>query len=375
MQLGILAVNGGSSSIRLALHESDISLRLLRSDLISCSRGRDADHPALADRLIGWLESRSTDTTIVAVGHRIVQGITHTTPARITPALLDELRRIAPFDADHLPLELALIDSIHHHYPQLPQFACFDTAFHRDLPQVARLLPIPRRYQAQGIRRYGFHGLSYAYLMEELTRVDASAAKSGRIILAHLGNGSSLAAVSCGRCMDTSMAFTPAAGTMMGTRSGDLDPGLGFYLAQSEGMTPAQFQQMVTHESGLLGVSGISSDMRELLAQQSTAQGAADAVELYCYQIRKWIGAFAATLGGLDTLVFAGGIGENSATVRQRICAQLGFLGIVIDHAANDANSAVISTEQGTVRVRVIPTDEQLMIARSVSVLLQAGTA
>ena len=237
------------------------------------------------------------------------------------------------------------------------------------MPRVAKLLPIPRRYAAKGVERYGFHGLSYAYLMEELGRLDPAAPK-GRVILAHLGNGASLAAVRDGQSMDTSMGFTPAAGLVMGTRSGDLDPGLLSFLARSEGMTPAGFDRMVNDKSGLLGVSEISSDLRELLAQEAADVRAAEAVALFCYQAKKWIGSFVAALGGLDTLVFAGGIGENAPLVRARICEGLSFLGIELNDSRNAAAEGVISSDGSRATVRVIRTDEELMIARSVYRLL-----
>jgi acetate kinase len=234
------------------------------------------------------------------------------------------------------------------------------------MPRVAKLLPIPRRFDAKGIQRYGFHGLSYAYLMEELARLGDPAAKTGRVILAHLGNGASLAAVREGQSIDTSMGFTPTAGLVMSTRSGDLDPGLAPYLARTEKMTTPQFYKMVNHESGLLGVSETTSDMRDLLAQEASDLRAAEAVALFCYQAKKWIGSFAAALGGLDTLVFAGGIGENCPAIRTRICEGLEFLGMELHEPRNSENEAVISSDTCRATVRVIRTDEELMIARSV---------
>ena len=234
------------------------------------------------------------------------------------------------------------------------------------MPRVAKLLPIPRRFDAKGIQRYGFHGLSYAYLMEELTRLGDPAATKGRVILAHLGNGASLAAVRDGKSIDTSMGFTPTAGLVMSTRSGDLDPGLAPYLARTEQMTTPQFYKMVNHESGLLGISETSSDMRDLLDHEKQDVRAAEAVALFCYQAKKWIGSFAAALGGLDTLVFAGGIGESASVVRERICEGLSFLGVKLDKARNKKNAALISTNASATKVRVICTDEELMIARSV---------
>jgi len=289
----------------------------------------------------------------------------HSKPERITPALLAELHRITPYDPDHLPREIELINAFRRRHPKLPQVACFDTAFHRTMPRVARLLPIPHRYATKGVERYGFHGLSYAYLLSELVRMGDPAATKGRVILAHLGNGASLAAVLNGESIDTSMGFTPAAGLVMSTRSGDLDPGLLSFLSRRERMTPSRFEQMVNHESGLLGISGLSSDMRDLCAKEKTNARAADAVAVFCYQAKKWIGAYAAALGGLDTLVFAGGIGENAPVIRKRICDGLGFLGVQLGAKRNAKSASLISDGKGCVSVRVIRTDEELMIARS----------
>jgi len=296
----------------------------------------------------------------------VVHGMQHTAPELVTQELLDELHRIRPYDPDHLPREIELIETFRQRHPKLPQWVCFDTAFHRTMPRVAKLLPIPRRFDAKGVQRYGFHGLSYAFLMEELARFGDSAAMKGRVILAHLGNGASLAAVRDGKSIDTSMGFTPTAGLVMSTRSGDLDPGLAPYLARTEQINAQQFYEMVNQKSGLLGVSEISSDMRDLLAQETTDVRAAEAVALFCYQAKKWIGSFAAALGGLNTLVFSAGIGENCPSIRARICDGLDFLGVELNAVRNTENSAVISTDASRVTVRVIRTDEELMIARSV---------
>jgi acetate kinase len=284
-----------------------------------------------------------------------------------------ELRQFSPFDPDHMPEEILLTEAFHRRFPDLPQVACFDTTFHHDLPCVAQMLPIPRRYEAQGVRRYGFHGLSYAFLMEELARLAGPDAAQGRVILAHLGNGASLAAVRHGNSVDTSMSFTPTAGVPMSTRSGDLDPGLVWYLARTEKMSAKQFNEMVNFRSGLLGISETSSDMRDLLKHETQDVRAAEAVALFCYQVKKWIGAFAAALGGLDTLVFAGGIGENAPPVRVRICEGLGFLGIELEEKRNAANECVISAAASRVAVRVIRTDEELMIAKTVCQVLGLG--
>jgi acetate kinase len=391
----LLIINGGSSSIRFALYDKDEPLQRLldgKLDRVGLSdtnltfrdAGRTsqdsrtidvADHRSAVAFLLDWLETQQVFASVKAVGHRLVHGLTHTEPERVTPELLDELQRIMPFDPEHLPLEIELLEALRQRHPTLPQVACFDTAFHRTMPRVASLLPIPRRYDAAGVRRYGFHGLSYEFLMQELARLGDPAATSGRVILAHLGNGASLAAVLDGNSIDTSMGFTPTSGLPMSTRSGDLDPGLVNYLACTEHMSAAKFQQMVNHESGLLGISEISSDLRDLLAQEAGDVRAAEAVALFCYQAKKWIGAFAAALGGLDTLVFAGGIGENSPQVRTRICAGLNFLGIELNESRNTQAAAMISTDASQVTVRVIRTDEELMIARAVCRVLGFSTA
>jgi acetate kinase len=308
--------------------------------------------------------------SISAVGHRIVHGLARREPARITSDVLAELRRATPYAPDHLPREIEMIEALRHRYPDLAQVACFDTAFHSGMPAVATLVPIPRRYYAKGVQRYGFHGLSYAYLLDELARIAGHEAANGRVILAHLGNGASLAAVKEGKSIDTSMGFTPAAGLVMSTRTGDLDPGVASFLARTEAMTATEFHRMVNHESGLLGVSELSSDMRDLLSREVEEARAADAVALFCYQAKKWMGAFAAALGGLDTLVFSAGIGERSATIRARVCDGLNFLGIELDDARNAAHAAVISTDASRVTVRVMRTDEEVMIARLVSRVL-----
>ena len=388
----ILTVNGGSSSIKFALFEAGESIRrawdgsIERIGLAGATfavKGSEnfsrplavPNHTVAVNVLMNWIEERSGHDALTAVGHRVVHGGPKYFEAdRITPEMVEELHHLSPFDPDHLPEEILLTEAFHRRFPDLPQVACFDTAFHHDLPQVARLLPIPRRYEAQGVRRYGFHGLSYAFLMGELGRLEGSETAQGRVILAHLGNGASLAAVRHGKSIDTSMSFTPTAGVPMSTRSGDLDPGLVWYLARTENRSAKQFNEMVNFQSGLLGVSETSSDMHDLLEHETQDVRAAEAVALFCYQVKKWIGAFAAALGGLDTLVFAGGIGENAPVVRTRICDGLGFLGIELEEKRNAANAGVISAAAGRVAVRVIHTDEELMIARTVCRVLGLGS-
>ncbi|MEO6906348.1 MAG: acetate/propionate family kinase, partial [Abditibacteriaceae bacterium] len=268
---------------------------------------------------------------------------------------------------EHLPEEIKLIEVFKKRYPKLKQVACFDTSFHSSMPAVAKLLALPRRYYEMGIQRYGFHGLSYAYLMEELKHVAGEDDAKGRVILAHLGNGASLAAVNDGKSKDTSMGFTPTSGLPMGTRTGDLDPGVAWYLMQYENLNPEQFSHLINHESGLLGVSETSADMRELLKIKDKDSRAKEAIELFCYQTKKWIGSFVAALGGLDVLVFSGGIGENSPEVRSAICDNMEFFGIELNEIKNVKNEAVISTNTSKVMVRVIKTNEQLMIAKLVN--------
>jgi len=388
--MSVLTINSGSSSIKFALYKTgDPFERLLygkvdRIGLTGTSldfnnltknkkgniRIEVSDHKSVANFLIDWMEKQVDFSLLRGVGHRVVFGMKHTEPELITQKLLDELHRITTYDPDHLPAEIELIEVFSQRYPNLSQVACFDTAFHRTMPRVAKLLPIPRRFDKIGIQRYGFHGLSYAWLIEELIRVAGKKVGKGRVILAHIGNGASLAAVHKGKSVDTSMGFTPAGGMIMGTRPGDLDPGVAWYMMKSENLTPKKFNNLINHESGLLGISETSSDMRDLLAKESDDIRAAEAVALFCYQAKKWIGSFAAALGGLDTLVFAGGIGENSPKIRTRICEGLGFLGIELEEKRNLENGPIISKDNSKAAVRIIHTDEEWMIAKIVSQLI-----
>ncbi len=389
----LLTINGGSSSIRFSVYDAGETPRRRldgKVDRIGSSGTNLAvndsdgspqpplhlaadDHRTAAGFLLDWLEAQPVFASVKAAGHRIVHGVDYSEPELVTPKLLAELHRNAQYAPDHLPRELELIEEILRRRPKLPQVVCFDSAFHRTMPRVAKLLPIPRRYAEKGVERYGFHGLSYSYLIDELERLDPTVAQ-GRVILAHLGSGASLAAVRNGKSVDTSMGFTPTAGLVMGTRAGDLDPGLVYYLARTERMPAAQFQRMVNHESGLLGVSGMSSDLRDLCELEATNVRAAEAVDLFCYQVKKWIGCFAAALGGLDALVFAAGIGENSPVIRQRICEGLGFLGVELNPKRNAKNAPLISPDSGRVKVRIIRTNEEIMIARSVTRVLNPSS-
>jgi acetate kinase len=279
--------------------------------------------------------------------------------------LLAELRSLIPFAPLHLPSAIQCIEAVRAHFPDLPQVVCFDTAFHRNMPELAQRFPLPRELWYDGVRRYGFHGLSYEYIVSAL-----GTEGRGRLVIAHLGNGASLAAVRDGRSMDTTMGFTPTGGVMMGTRSGDLDPGVLLHLMNEMGYTPHQIDDLVSRHSGLLGLSGISPDMKTLLEQRDREPHAAQAIELFCYQLRKQIGAFAAVLGGLDDLVFTGGIGERAAPVRAEVCHGLEHLGVIVDDELNAVHAEVISRPGSACTVRVIPTNEDLMIARHVRELL-----
>lgn len=386
----ILTINGGSSSVRFSVYEDGEKLRPVFLGAIE-NVGRD--HTKLsytnvdgkkterhhvhalnvseaAQLILGLLEREGYHLSFHAVGYRIVYGMNHTRPEVITPELLKELNAISAYDPEHMPGELELIDAFQKRYPTLMHVACFDTAFHAKMPKVAKWISIPRRFQTAGVQRYGFHGLSYAYLMYELEHIAGPDAANGKVILVHLGNGASLAAVDGGKSMDTSMGFTPTAGIPMGTRSGDLDPGVAWYLMQVQKLTPEQFNHLVNHESGMLGISETTSDMRELLEKEDTDVRAAEAIEFFCYQIKKWIGSFAAALGGLDTLVFTGGIGEHAPQIRERICNGLQFLGITLDTPRNLRNEEIISV--GRIQVRVIKTNEELMIARLVKTTLNS---
>lgn len=385
-----LTINGGSSSIkfavaaleqppkkllsgeidRIGLGDSQLSVR--QPGQAPTQQPVDAaDHSRAVEHLIAWLEARIGFESIAAVGHRIVHGGPNLwRPQWVSPELIAELKRISPWDPNHLPAEIDLIEAFGRHCPGLPQVVCFDTAFHHDLPRVAQRLPLPRRFEAEGIRRYGFHGLSYTFLLQELERIAGAEVAAGRVILAHLGAGASLAAVRERKSIDTSMAFTPTAGLLMATRSGDLDPGLLVHLLRSQNLSADALDDLLNRKSGLIGISETTPDMRDLLSREASDSRAADAVASFCYQAKKWIGSFSAALGGLDTLVFAGGIGENAAEVRRRICDGLEYLGIRLDAAGNDAHAAVISADGSPTTVRVIRTDEESVIAAAVRSLL-----
>ncbi len=388
----ILTLNAGSSSLKAAVYtasDSDEPLAVAQVDRIGTPDGRlhttgpsgqpardhrlgSIDHAAALDAVLHWLRQESDLHPVHAVAHRVVHGGDYTEPQRITPDVVRELRRLVAVDPDHLPQTLLAIRSIGRSYRRVPQVACFDTAFHRTLPSVARMYPLPSRFEEAGVRRYGFHGLSCEYIVSALRTNDPRAADS-RLIIAHLGNGASMTAVYRGRSIDTTMGFSPAGGLMMGTRTGDLDPGVLLYALRRERLKAPALNRLVNAEAGLLGVSGTTSDMHDLLEREATDPRAAAAVALFCYLAKKAVGSLLAVLGGLDTLVFTGGIGEHSPIIRDRIAAGLGAFGIDIDAGRNATHGAVISSDTSQVAVRVMQTNEDLVLARHARRLLFSG--
>ena len=380
----VLAVNTGSSSIKFSLYECGVAEELLftgsltriglkegrfsvmdpEGNFIDCEKVEVPDHHAACKHVFSWIQAHG-HAMPDAIGHRIVHGgPRHTAPEKVTPELLASIEELIPYAPEHLPQALKAIGHAAVRFPGVLQVACFDTAFHRSMPAVAKLYPIPEPYRSEGVQRYGFHGLSYEFILGELTAQREKLARKGRLIFAHLGHGASMAALRDGRSVETTMGFSPAGGMVMGTRTGDLDPGVILFLLQQGRLTPGGLREMVNRKSGLLGVSGLSDDMRDLLEAEKGNKLAHAAVELFCYQARKQIGALSAVLGGLDMLVFTGGIGEYAAEIRSRICAGLEFLGIRIDPEKNRGNLAVISPDSGPVIVKVMKTNEELMIVR-----------
>ncbi|MET4081790.1 acetate kinase [Pedobacter sp. UYP30] len=379
----ILVVNGGSSSIKFAVYHRDKKLKNILSGQLNRIGLKNPEFTVTNNHtdekskikieatnfneatrvFIEWLKDQEYFEEISCIGHRIVHGMEHSRPEIIDDNLLEELHKIVEFDPDHLPAEIEMIKLFKEQFPQLMQIACFDTSFHTTIPQYAKTFAIPKKYYTEGIKRYGFHGLSYSYLLHELKKKSKTEAK-GKIILAHLGNGASVAAIKKGKSIDTSMGFTPAGGIVMSTRSGDLDPGVAGYLMR-KGLNAEKFNDLINHQSGLLGISGYSSDMEDLLEQEKENKDAALAIQIFCYQINKYIGAYTASLGGLDVLIFSGGIGENAPVIRSRICKGFNYLGIKIDERKNKKNKTIISTKNSAVKVYVIPTDEEIVIAKN----------
>src|ERR1051326_9003405 len=382
-RLRILTINAGSSSLKAALYDMDRTERLTLAGQVerigqagSQIRIVDGDGVTLLDRTVDldthesaahafldWLHHQA-EVAPDAVGHRLVHGgRAHRAPHVLTSDVLADLRELGALDPDHLPQALAVIQVTTDAYPAIPHVACFDTSFHRSMSRVAQMYPLPPRFADAGVIRYGFHGLSCEFIVQALRAIDARAAQ-GRIIIAHLGNGASLTAVREGVSVDTTMGFTPTGGIMMGTRSGDLDPGVLVYLLEAQGTSPAALNRLVNQEAGRPGGSGFSGDMRDLLGKESSHPRAADAVAVFCYLARKSVGALVAALGGLDTLIFTAGIGEHAAPVRERICEGLEFLGLELDVERNARHAPIVSRDGSRVVVRVMQTEEDLMIAR-----------
>ena len=387
----VLVLNAGSSSLKFAMYASAVSLAwraLARGQIegigttpqmiVKAADGSLLPVPALASSvvdgraalafLVAWLNEAFAGARIVGVGHRVVHGgPDHSRPVVVTPAILDELRKLEPLAPLHQPYNLGAIDAVAQRLPGVPQVACFDTSFHRGQPAVAELVPLPAELRKGGLQRYGFHGLSYEYIASVLPDI-APAIASGRVIIAHLGSGASLCALRDRRSVDSSLGFTALDGLCMGTRPGALDPGVVLYLFQGLGMSAQEVETVLYKRSGLLGISGISNDMRDLLA--SDAASARLAIDYFVYRAAREIGAMAAVLGGLDAIVFTAGIGEHSAEVRQRICEASAWLGLQLDRAANDAHATCISAPGSKVSAWMIPTNEELMIARHTGRLL-----
>lgn len=379
----VLTINSGSSSLKAAVYDMGaVEARVLsvEASRIGLPAGRVriaspravlvdmrqaiADHAGAFATLLGWLDREWPTFRPDVVGHRVVHGGSrYSEPEIVTPMLVSALEKLIPIDPDHLPQAIAGIRAAAAAYPDVPQVACFDTGFHRTLPAVARRYALPQELADEGVVRYGFHGLSYEYIVDELRRVEGAGA-GGRVIAAHLGNGASMAAILEGRSIDTTMGFSPAGGLVMGTRCGDLDPVVPLHLIREHGMSAEAVNTLINKRAGLLAVSESTEDMRDLLATEATDPRAAEAVALFCYQARKYLAALAAALGGLDTLVFTAGIGEHAAPVRARICDGLHFLGIELDPERNARHAPVISSDGSRVTVRIIRTNEELMVAR-----------
>jgi acetate kinase len=365
----ILTINAGSSSVKMGLFAVDADETLLAS----ASVDRIADHAAALHAALGRIRAAADAAPLGAIAHRVVHGgVRYREPVRITGDVRRDLQALTAIDPDHTPQALAAIETIGAVYPAVPQIACFDTAFHRTLPRVAQLYALPRRFRDAGIRRYGFHGLSCESIVRTLGRLDPKAA-DGRIIVAHLGSGASLTAIRHGRSVETTMGFSPTGGIVMGTRSGDLDPGVMLQALQHEQLGGGDLSRLVNRDAGLLGVSETSQDMRDLLEREVADARAADAVALFCHAARKSLGALMAVLGGLDTLIFTAGIGEHAAPVRERICAGLEAFGIALDEGRNAAHAPEISTAGATVTVRIVETDEDRMLARHAHDVLATG--
>jgi acetate kinase len=387
----VLVLNAGSSSLKFAVYQRgsglawELAVRGQIEGIGSSPRmsvrdgaGQSIETAALGaevrdgrvalDCLVDWLRAHFAGARLAGVGHRVVHGgPEHAGPALVTPQVLAGLRELIPLAPLHQPYNVSAIEVVAKRLPQVPQVACFDTSFHRRMPEVAQLVPLAAEVRGNGLKRYGFHGISYEYIASVLPQI-APEIHAKRVIVAHLGNGASLCALRGGRSIETTMAFTALDGLCMGTRPGAIDPGVILYLFQTSGLSPKDVERILYKKSGLLGISGISSDMRDL--ERSTEPSAKLAIDYFVYRASKEIGALAAALGGVDALVFTAGIGENSAPIRRLICDASAWLGVQLDHQANDQNAARISSSRSPVSVWRIPTNEELMIAQHTSRLL-----
>ncbi len=389
----ILTINSGSSSLKFSIYRMESEENLLRTGELSRIGMPEGDfeirdgngrklldksfeiknHDSAIQMLFNWMQEDNPDRNLNGIGHRLVHGGKEfREPLRLEERHIHQLEALTPLAPEHLPHEIKAIKVIFNKFPDISQVACFDTGFHRHMPKISQMYPLSAELWDSDIRRYGFHGLSYEYIMQELEKELGDSVKKQKIIIAHLGNGASMAAVKEGKSIDTTMGFTPAGGLMMGTRSGDLDPGVLVYLEKEKNYSVSDINRLVNEQAGLIGVSGKSSSMKDLLDKEETDTHSREAIELFCYQALKYLGAMTAVLGGLDILVFTGGIGENSPEIRERISQKADFLAIDINSKKNSSNEAVISSDESPVNVRVIKTDEELMIARHSFRVLQS---
>ncbi|QES87605.1 acetate/propionate family kinase [Rhizosphaericola mali] len=382
----VLVLNGGSSSIKFAVYtvndqelileikgqidrigdyNSHLEMKWANGQTFLSEKINRSNYTQSTIKLLEYLQKYVGMEDVSTIGHRIVFGGHHHFPRLIDDTLLQELRSWTDYDEDHLPAAIKVIEIFQKHFPTIPQVASFDTSFHTNLPKVAKLYALPIAYYEQGIRRYGFHGLSYTFLLRQIKTLQPELVSFGKMIFAHLGNGASIAAIKNGQCIDTSMGFTPTAGLVMGTRCGDIDPGILLHLIRQEKLPARRVRGLINHKSGLWGLSEISSDMRTLLEKENKNEKVKDAIHLFCYNLVKYIGSYAAILEGINAIVFAGGIGENSPEIRKRICQKLSYLGLSLDENKNNNNETIISTEHSVIKVFVIKTDEEIILAEN----------
>ncbi|TFE66075.1 acetate kinase [Methylacidiphilum sp. Yel] len=387
----ILTVNSGSTSIKISIFDSETESLVLHGtierigitnslfqfknregEIIAEELLQLKDHDEAIAKLFSFLKKHRLESSLLAVGHRIVHGgQLFQEPRLVTSEMLENLKELIPLAPDHLPSQILAIESFRKHIPQTKNICCFDTAFHKTIPHYARHYALPKSLRNMGIIRYGFHGLSCEYVMEELQEKEKEKAL-GKIIIAHLGGGASLTAVYNGQSIDTTMGFSPLSGLIMGTRCGDLDPGAVLYLIKEKGFRATELYDLLNKQSGLLGLSGKSPNMKDLL--EDSTKEAKEAVNTFVYQAKKFLGAFITILNGLDILVFTGGIGENSAQIREKICKNLDFWAIQLDPLKNQAHNEIISTEKSSTKIRIVKTNEELIIARRTLQLLRQGT-